>query len=154
MYCYADFVPFFNPFLLIISVLHIECIWMVNILFLNKTSLGLICIVEWLDLNIGKHNYCIFSDLNNNEFTFKFVCYALCVKDYSIQHTSDKKKFFQIFDAFFYFWIWYFNFLYVFFIRYKIMFSYLGSRDWLHCLYHRSFRLSDVLHYSPMFSFH
>lgn len=49
---------------------------------------------------MGKYNLKrdngILSDLNNNEFTFKFVCYALCVKDYSIQHTctSDKKNIF------------------------------------------------------------
>lgn len=54
---------------------------MLNIFFLNKTSLGLISIGERLDRNIGKRNIktdiCINSDINNKEFTIKFVNHVI-----------------------------------------------------------------------------
>lgn len=130
------FCPLFNRFPSYYQCLEIECIWMLNIFFLNKTSLGLISIGERLDRNIGKRNIktdiCINSDINNKEFTIKFVNHVIQRLVNSLLMMKKKSKIiFQMFNVLFHFGNNLFNFLYVSLIRFKIMFSYLGSRDWL-----------------------
>lgn len=61
------------------------------------------------------------------------------------------KIIFQMFNVLFHFGNNLFNFLYVSLIRFKIMFSYLGSRDWLPK--YQCFRLSGLLHCSPVSPF-